>query len=274
MANRASMRGTTGPTRPPARARGEAGRLAVWLVVGALVAVLAVGAGVWYFVFRDTAPAKVDIETAAEAARNDQSSSTTTNGAATTTKNLDGTWKVNNEIGDFNVSTDTFTSSWVGYRVKEELSGIGAKTAAGRTPDVTGSLTIDGTTATAATFTAQLTTLQSDDTRRDGQLRNQALQTSQFPTATFTLTKPIAFGTVPADESTVKVDATGDLTLHGVTKSVTIPLQAKVVGDTVVVTSLFDITFADFSIRKPQSVIVLSVEDKGQMELQLFFTKS
>jgi hypothetical protein len=40
-----------------------------------------------------------------------------------------------------------------------------------------------------------------------------------------------------------------------------------------VVTSLFDITFADFDIARPSSAVVLSVEDRGQMEVQLFFTK-
>ena len=250
-----------------------------WIALGALVALVAVGIGAWYFVFRDTAPPEVDIDSAAESARqaNGQSQdvSTTTTGATTSkASTLDGTWKVDTSIGTFNVSNNTFTSAFVGYRVKEELATVGAKTAYGRTPDVTGSLTIAGTKATAAQFTAQLTTLQSDDSRRDGQLRNQSIQTGQFPTAKFTLTQPIDFGTIPTDESTVSVNATGDLTLHGVTKTVTIPLDAKLVGDTIVVTSLFDITFADFGIQKPSSANVLSIEDKGQMEVQLFFTKS
>ena len=39
-----------------------------------------------------------------------------------------------------------------------------------------------------------MTTLESDDDRRDGQLRRQAIQTEQFPTATFKLTSPIDLG--------------------------------------------------------------------------------
>ena len=70
------------------------------------------------------------------------------------------------------------------------------------------------------------------------------------------------------------VDAVGDLTLHGVTRSVTIPLEAKLVDGTIVVTGLYDLTFSDFDIEKPVSAAVLSIEDRGQMELQLFFTKS
>src|SRR5262249_24220175 len=140
---------------------------------------------------------------------------------------LDGTWAVDTSIGRFDAGAGVYTSAFVGYRVNEQLAGVGAKTAFGRTPDVEGTLTIDGTTATKTKSPADPTTPQSDDSRRDGQLRNQAIQTGQFPTATFELTQPIDFAKVPTDETTVSVQATGDLTLHGVTKQVTIPLDAK-----------------------------------------------
>ena len=269
----------TPPSSPPppsgprsSRPRGR--RVGLWIGIGALVAVVVAGVAIWYFVFRDTAPPKVDIDTAAESAQDRDATATTADRAASTEDGLDGTWTIDNSVGEFDTSTETYTSAFVGYRVKEELAGVGAKTAFGRTPDVTGSLTIDGTTATAAEFTADLTTLVSDDSRRDGQLSNQGIQTGQFPEATFTLTDPIDFGEIPTDESTVAVDAVGDLTLHGVTRSVTIPLEAKLVDGTIVVTGLYDLTFSDFDIEKPVSAAVLSIEDRGQMELQLFFTKS
>ena len=68
---------------------------------------------------------------------------------------------------------------------------------------MTGSVTFDGTTVTAVEMTADLTTLQSDNDRRDGQLRQQALETDTFPTATFTLTEPIQLDAVPADGEVV-----------------------------------------------------------------------
>jgi polyisoprenoid-binding protein YceI len=250
-------------------------RLGRWIGVGVLVVAVTGGFAVWYFVFRDTAPPAVDIDRAAKSV--DRGSTSSTSGsstAATTTTGLDGTWKIDQSIGDFNVSTNTFTSAFVGYRVNEQLAGVGAKTAYGRTPDVTGSITIAGTEVTSAEVTANLTTLESDDNRRDGQLRNQAIQTSQFPTASFKLTQPIQLGILPTDDTTVKVDATGELTLHGVTKTVTIPLEAKLVNNTIVVTSLFDVKFADYGIQKPSSAAVLSIEDQGVMELQLFLTRS
>jgi len=51
------------------------------------------------------------------------------------------------------------------------------------------------------------------------------------------------------------------------------PLDTKLVKNVIVVTGQIDITFADYGIEKPVSVRVLSTEDRGVMELQLFFTK-
>jgi len=186
------------------------------------------------------------------------------------TAGIDGTWTVDTSIGSFN----DFTNSFVGYRVKEVLGSIGANTAVGRTPAVTGTMTISGTAVTAVEITAGLTQLQSDDDRRDGRLRNQGIQTAQFPTATFKLTAPIELGSVPADGEAVKVTATGDLTLHGVTKSVQVAMEAKLSGDAIVVTGSLPIAFADYGIEKPTSFAVLSIEDSGTMELQLFFTRN
>jgi polyisoprenoid-binding protein YceI len=264
----------TSPAAPvsPGPSRSHARRWWTFAIAGVLLVAAAAGA-VWYFVFRDTAPPKVDIDQASESVEREGREGAGGTAPAATSTDLDGTWTIDASIGEFDAAADVFTSAFVGYRVDEQLAGIGAKTAFGRTPDVTGMLTIDGTVVTAAEFTADLTTLQSDDSRRDGQLRTQGIQTSRFPTATFELTDPIDFGTVPGDDSTVSVDATGDLTLHGVTRSVTIPLEAKLVNDTIVVTSLFEIAFADYGITKPTSVAVLSIEDTGIMEVQLFFTR-
>ena len=75
-------------------------------------------------------------------------------------------------------------------------------------------------------MSADLATLQSDQSMRDGQLARQGIQTDQFPTATFVLTEPIELGTLPAEGEEVTATAVGDLTLHGVTQSVSIPLGA------------------------------------------------
>jgi polyisoprenoid-binding protein YceI len=170
-------------------------------------------------------------------------------------------------------SLDDSSGSFVGYRVKETLASIGATVAVGRTPAVTGSMTVDGSTITAAEFSADLTGLRSDNDRRDGYLRRQSLETEQFPTATFRLTAPVDLGSEPADGATVEATATGDLTLHGVTKAVEIPLQARLQNGVVTVAGSLPIAFADYAIAKPEAMIVLSVEDAGTLEVQLQLTK-
>ena len=129
------------------------------------------------------------------------------------------------------------------------------------------------TTATSADITADVSVLTTDESRRDGRARD-ALETDTFPEATFKLAVPIELGDAAASGEAVSVDAVGDLTIHGVTRSVTFPLDAQLVDGTVVVTGLLDIVFADYGVELPTAPVVLSLEDNGQIELQLFFTRA
>ena len=254
------------------------------LAVIALAVVLAAAAGTWYLFLRPSGPAPVALGSTPPASASTGATATATpdtspgasdgpTGPASPTAaagDIGGTWSVDPSIGSF----EDFSSSFVGYRVREELASIGATEAIGRTPDVTGSLTVEGTSITAAEFSADLTTLGSDEANRDRQLGRQALETSQFPTATFTLTSPIELADVPAEGQAVDATGSGELTLHGVTKAVEIPLQAKLEGGVVTVVGSLPIAFADYDIEKPSSFVVLSVEDNGTMEFQLHFTKA
>jgi polyisoprenoid-binding protein YceI len=250
------------------------------------------GGGIWYLFFRPSGPAPVSLGSAAptqgaptevalasdDPAAGDPTATggasiaadpTAATGSGSGSGGIDGTWTVDPSVGLFS----DFTGSFVGYRVKETLANVGAAEAVGRTPDVNGTVTVDGTSITAAELTANLTTLQSDEQFRDGQLRRQALETDRFPSATFRLTSPIDLGSVPAEGTPVSVTASGDLTLHGVTRAVQVPLQARLSGGVVTIAGSLPIVFADYAISKPQSMMVLSVEDNGVMELQLQLTK-
>lgn len=248
----------------PARRGGALGRVpkAALLAIAAILVVAVGGAayGIWYLFLQPAGPAAVGTAGPLLPSNLPLGSLATT----------DGTWTIDPSIGAFS----DFSDSFVGYRVQEQLASIGANTAVGRTPNVTGSLTISGTTVSAVTITADLTALQSNDTRRDGQLSHQGIETSQFPTATFTLTAPIQLGSIPGAGQSVTATASGSLTLHGVTKAVQIPLTVVLQGDVVAVTGSLDIVFADYGITPPSSFAVLSVEDHGAMELQLFFRHS
>jgi hypothetical protein len=57
-----------------------------------------------------------------------------------------------------------------------------------------------------------------------------------------------------------------------VTTPVTLPLEAQFVGDNVVVVGSLDIVFADYGVSVPSAPVVLSAEDQGVLELQLYFS--
>jgi polyisoprenoid-binding protein YceI len=128
-----------------------------------------------------------------------------------------------------------------------------------------------GTAVTEATIEADLTALESDDRNRDGQLGRQGIQTDQFPTATFVLTEPIELGALPAEGESVSVTAVGDLTIHGVTNNVSIPLMAVQAGDVIGVAGSLTFTWDDYGMEQPQSMRVVSLANDVTMELQVFF---
>jgi polyisoprenoid-binding protein YceI len=252
------------------RRSGRRSPLILGLAGLAILGALAAAAGFAYLFLRDAPPPAVGIVTPAPGSSAGQSSAGPDSGSSSGgSTGSDGTWTIDSSIGSFS----DFTSSFVGYRVDETFTGNRANTAVGRTPAVSGSLVLDGSTITSVDVTADLTQLKSDDDRRDGQLQRQAIETSQFPTATFHLTSPIALGSVPMDGQSIDASATGELTLHGVTKSVTVPIRAQLSGDVVTVTGSIDILFADYGIEQPTSFVILSIEDHGTMELKLHFRR-
>ena len=180
-------------------------------------------------------------------------SSTTTGASA-----VAGRWTL---VGD---------ASTVGYRVKEVLGGVDVE-GAGRTNRVTGSLTIAATAATTGEFTVDVASISSDDDRRDRQFRGRIMDVAKFPTASFRLTEPIEFGS-PAEGTAVKVDATGELTLHGVTRSVTFPIEAKLAGGRIGVLGNIPVVFADYQIPNPSNAFA-KTEDRGLLEFVLVFAK-
>jgi len=237
------------------------------VLIGALVVLVVAGAaGAWWFL-RDDAPAEVSLETAKKSVTTGDSSATTSGSS----DGIDGTWTVDDQSGSFDF--ESATGTFAGFRIKENLASIGSNTAVGRTGSVTGTMTVDGATVTDASFEVDLTTITTNDNRRNGRVQD-ALETDRFPKATFALTSPVDLPAGAADGEKASVTASGDLTIHGVTKPVEFPLQAQLVDGTIVVVGSIDVTFADYGVAVPRGQIVLSVDDHGILELQLLLTRS
>jgi polyisoprenoid-binding protein YceI len=122
--------------------------------------------------------------------------------------------------------------------------------------------------------TGDLTQLKSDNNLRDGQLRNQAIETQKFPNSTFTLGSKVDLPATLESGQAVDVTLTGTLELHGVKKQVQVPVQAQLSNGLLVVVGSIDIQFSDYSISSPRGASVLSIENHGVMELQLFLKRA
>lgn len=242
-------------------------RAKVLIVVGVVLVAL-VGGGLWWF-FKDDAPDEVSLESAV-----DQVTTTTGDGDTTATtatdSGIDGTWTIDTESGDFDF--ESATGTFAGFRIDEELASIGSTTAVGRTGDVSGSFTIEGDQVTEGSFEVDMTTITTNESRRDDRVQD-ALETGEFPTATFVLTEPIDLPDGAADGESISVTATGDLTVHGVTRSVEFPMEAQLVDGTVVLVGSIDQTLADYEVEEPSSPVVLGISDDFTLELQFLLTQ-
>ena len=223
----------------------------------------------WQFLgWFSSEPEAVSIDNALAAASGTSSTTAAPSDAPTTTAaavrsidDLSGSWVV--EASD---------ATFVGYRIDEVLSGADFE-AVGRTKLVTGSLVADGSTISEVEIAADLTGLTSDSRLRDGQMRTQALETNQFPDATFVLTSPISVDGPPVDGEVLGFVASGDLSLHGVTRSVMVPIQASTLEGKLIVVGSLEVALADFEIDKPSAPAVASVSDNATMELSLVFVR-
>jgi polyisoprenoid-binding protein YceI len=170
------------------------------------------------------------------------------------------------------------SGSQAGYRVREQLASLAAPSdAVGRTSAVTGTLTLtqsaSGYTLAAASISVDVSTLTSDRAQRDQRIHNQGLESNRYPTATFKLTSPIALPAEAATGQTIHVSATGDLTIHGVTKTVTIPIDALLSGAQIQLVGSVSFPFSDFGMTPPSIGGFVSVQNTATMEFKLLLNR-
>jgi polyisoprenoid-binding protein YceI len=169
--------------------------------------------------------------------------------------------------------------SVVGYRVRERLASLSADSdAVGRTNGITGTATVASSggslSVTAADFSVDMTSLASDRQMRDNRLRTDGIETDSFPTSTFKLTEPVAVPSAATTGAQVDVTLHGDLTLHGVTKTVDISAKAQLSGDLIQIAGSLSFPFSDFQINAPNIGGFVSVQDTGTLEFLINFAKA
>ncbi len=157
------------------------------------------------------------------------------------------------------------------YRVREQLLGRSLPNdAVGRTQAIEGQIvfTPDGAIDSAQSrVTVDLTTLRSDEARRDNYIKQNTLEVARFPKAEFqpTAARGLPWPLPPSGEFNFQLE--GNLTIHGTTEPVVWDVRATVDGSRITGTATTTVTFADFGLTQPRVPIVLSVEESIALEL-------
>src|SRR3989442_11428616 len=217
----------------------------------ALLGAVALGIG-YFVVFAGSSPQKLALSSPTATPSSTASSDSTPSAAA-------GTWTV-------------ASGSQAGYRVREQLAGLSAPSdAVGRTSSVRGSITIaaSGSTyrVTAGSITVDVNTLTSDRSMRDQRIHRMGLESDRYPTATFVIGNPITLPSDAGNGQAFQISATGKLTLHGVTRTVTIPIDARLSGSQIELVGSITFPFSDFGMTPPSIGGIVSVPDKASPEV-------
>jgi polyisoprenoid-binding protein YceI len=234
-------------------------RLVRWLIGGIVALVVLVVGGTWLYIHVIEGPAPAPLSLRSGSATSPSAAGTGTAGTAAAAS-VAGQWRV-------------AAGSVVGYRVNEVLAGQN-NVAVGRTSAISGGMTVDGRSVTAAAFTVQMATIHSDESERDVQFDGRIMDTSAYPTGTLTLTEPIDLGTLPADGVIRSYQATGNLMLHGKTRSVTFTLQAERTSAGIEVSGSIPIVFADWDIGNPSFAGFVTTQNNGLLEFLIKFSRA
>jgi polyisoprenoid-binding protein YceI len=171
---------------------------------------------------------------------------------------LDGTWYVT-------------TGSVAGFRVQESALGLTNYTG-GRTSAVTGVIVVTRGTLASATIHVGLTTIKVD-----GKTQPQfatSLDTRSHRTATVSTTRPVILSRAFASGATISATATAQLTMNGVTRTVSIAFSARRDGAALQAAGSIPVTFAAWRITGPAGFGPLaSLASRGQAEFLLILRR-
>jgi hypothetical protein len=95
------------------------------------------------------------------------------------------------------------------------------------------------------------------------------MDVATYPTATLHLTGPITLGSIPAIGHEVSYAGSGSLTMHGVTKTISLPLSAERTATGIAVLADIPITFADWQIANPSVGGFVTTANTGTLEVLL-----
>jgi polyisoprenoid-binding protein YceI len=119
-------------------------------------------------------------------------------------------------------------------------------------------------------ITVDLRTLQTDSPMRDRYVQRNALQTDQYPYATFVSVATRGLPSSYSDGENVHFQLIGNLTLHGKTNSGVFDVQGKVSGSTITGKATSTIYMTDFGIQPPNLANIAISQNK--VDISITFT--
>ena len=141
----------------------------------------------------------------------------------------------------------------------------------GKTSDVNGTIVADpaNPSASSVQLNINVDSLDTGVGLRNKEMRERYLETTKFGTATFK-SVGVAGPASIAPNAPADINITGDLTLHGVTKRMTIPVRVVLIPDgRIHATTNFKIHMPDFGIAVPHNVLV-TVNDEVPVRLDVW----
>lgn len=231
-----------------------------WIITG-VAAVAIIGGGGYYFTnsylgnnveIEQVLPASTATSTTAV-----DSTGTTVASDVVGSEQLNGDWNISEGSKVyFSVTTSQETVNFV----DEQVSG-------------TWTINVDDASQMKAEGQIEMDGIDSGNGQRDGHVKEaDFFDIATYPQATFTAT---SFEGLPAEwpvGQTVDVKMNGTLTVKGVEKEVTFDAKAAYDNDQVLLSATSMVTFEDFGMENPHSV-VLSTENDIKLQLELKLTK-
>ena len=171
------------------------------------------------------------------------------------------------------------TGSEAGYRVREKLAALPAPNdAVGRTTAITGGFQVEpaGQAARVRDIKVEVdvSKLTSDNGQRDNRIKTQGLESTQFPMATFVSTGTIDVPAEALTGATVKAQVAGDLTIHGATNRVDIPVDVALTAGTAQIVGSYTFPFGAFAMTPPSIGGFVTVENDATLEFKMVATKA
>ena len=251
---------------------GLVGRIIMLAVVVAIVA----GAGWWFFIRDNASLATSAPDIPASVKQGSTPSSSAVPASGTPTDSASGTPSAGSTTAAAPAGVTVYNivanQSQAAYFAGEKLASLPLpSTAEGKTADISGhfALKADGLdTANTSAFTVNLASLKSDKDMRDGRVK-QALQTSTYPTTTFTATKLTGWPATFPEGTEVDMQLTGTMDLHGVKKDVTWDVKAKKEGSGFSLLATVTFPYSDFNISKPNIAGFVTVDNTVTLQVQL-----